>query len=319
MASEPKPWLSVVLPVHNGEQWVGAALESIAIQADPGIEVVIIDTSDGPGTRAIVESYSDRLQIRIVDPAGAEGCMAKTNRGVSEARADHISWLCQDDLWLAGRTDAVRRWVGEAPEAVLHMGPAVIVDSAGRTRGTWHCPLSANETEPDRERLLSKLLVQNFLFAASLVVRRDAWLALGGLEPRLWYTADWDLWLKLAKQGPVRFHTEVTAGFRVHGNSATVHLNRAREECIRQQTVVVERHIGSLPAARGGPAAGLRVRQHQFGPRRRRGRQSGGALARGLAGRPARTARARRVHAQLAHSRSRPAATESQAGGSVLT
>ena len=56
MASEPKPWLSVVLPVHNGEQWVGAALESIAIQADPGIEVVIIDTSDGPGTRAIVES-----------------------------------------------------------------------------------------------------------------------------------------------------------------------------------------------------------------------------------------------------------------------
>ena len=251
MASEPKPWLSVVLPVHNGEQWVGAALESIAIQADPGIEVVIIDTSDGPGTRAIVESYSDRLQSRIVDPAGAEGCMAKTNRGVSEARADHISWLCQDDLWLAGRTDAVRRWVGEAPEAVLHMGPAVIVDSAGRTRGTWHCPLSANETEPDRERLLSKLLVQNFLFAASLVVRRDAWLALGGLEPRLWYTADWDLWLKLAKQGPVRFHTEVTAGFRVHGNSATVHLNRAREECISQQTVVVERHIGSLPAARG--------------------------------------------------------------------
>jgi hypothetical protein len=127
----------------------------------------------------------------------------------------------------------------------------VIVDSTGRQRGVWNCPLSAVEKEPDRERLLAKLLVQNFLFAASLVVRRDAWLAHGGLEPSLWYTADWDLWLKLVRQGPVRFHPDVTAGFRVHGESATVHFSRAQQECIDQQKFVVERHIGSLPPARG--------------------------------------------------------------------
>jgi glycosyltransferase involved in cell wall biosynthesis len=118
MGSEAKPWLSLVLPVHNGEQWVGAALESIAIQTDPGLEVIVIDTSDGPGTRAIVESYAEVLNLRIVDAAGAEGCLAKTNRGVAEARADHVSWLCQDDLWLPGRTAAVRHWIDEAPEAL---------------------------------------------------------------------------------------------------------------------------------------------------------------------------------------------------------
>jgi hypothetical protein len=250
MPSEAKPWLSVVLPTHNGEQWVGATLDSFAIQADPGIEIVIVDTSDGPETRRIIEGYSDRLQLRFIDPAGAEGCMAKTNRAVSQARADHISWLCQDDLWLPGRVAAACRWISEDPDAPLHIAPAVIVDRTGRTLGKWRCPLSAHEREPDRERLLAKLLVQNFLFAGSLVVRRDAWLAVGGLDARLGYTGDWDLWLKLAAQGRTRYHPDVTAGFRVHDQSATVHLTRARDDCIEQQTLVVERHIGSIPAAR---------------------------------------------------------------------
>ena len=51
MSLDTKPWLSVILPVHNGELWVSAALDSIALEADPGIEIVVIDTSDGPGTR----------------------------------------------------------------------------------------------------------------------------------------------------------------------------------------------------------------------------------------------------------------------------
>ena len=68
MPLHPKPWLSVILPVHNGEKWVGAALHSLAEQLDREAEIVVIDTSDGPGTRAIVERYADRLNLRFVDP-----------------------------------------------------------------------------------------------------------------------------------------------------------------------------------------------------------------------------------------------------------
>lgn len=250
MPSEGRPWLSVVLPTHNGEQWIGATMDSFAMQADPGIEIVLVDTSDRPATKRIAESYSDRLQVRFVDPAGAEGCMAKTNRGVAEARADHISWLCQDDLWLPGRTAAVRSWIQDDPNAVLHIAPATIVDSAGRFLGNWRCPLGEDEGEPNRERLLAKLLVQNFLFAGSLIARRDAWLATGGLEPRLGYTGDWDLWLKLVTHGRTRYHQDVTAGFRVHDQSATIQLTRARDACISEQEFVVERHIKLIPAAR---------------------------------------------------------------------
>src|SRR4026207_768417 len=104
VSTTPSPWLSVVLPTHNGERWIAAAMDSLACQADPGIEVLVIDTSDRDATLEIVRKYSDRLSLRLFQPKDVTGCSAKTNYGVRQARAKHISWLCQDDLWLPDRS-----------------------------------------------------------------------------------------------------------------------------------------------------------------------------------------------------------------------
>src|ERR1700741_4681621 len=59
-----KPWLSVIVPTHNGERWLGAALQSLVDQNDDGIEVIIIDGSAAEASLEIVSSFSDRLNIR---------------------------------------------------------------------------------------------------------------------------------------------------------------------------------------------------------------------------------------------------------------
>ena len=88
MSPEPSsPWLSVILPVHRGERWIERTLESLAIQADKGVEVVVIDTSPGQGTMALIQRFSERLTLRILDPAGTDGCSPKVNLGVAEASA----------------------------------------------------------------------------------------------------------------------------------------------------------------------------------------------------------------------------------------
>lgn len=246
MSTQDKPWLSVILPVHHGEEWVGAALDSLACQADPGIEIVVIDTSADDATSRIVERYAGRLWIRFVDAAGAEGCSRKMNRGVAEAAADHVSWLCQDDIWLPGRAEAVKRWISHDPEAVLHLAPSAIVDAKGQSLGVWRCPLPSRDARLDREELLKRMLVQNFVAVVSPIVRRDAWLAVGGIDPALWYTGDWELWIKLARQGVVRHHDQVTGGFRIHGKSATSERSRDREDFINQHQIVMQRHGDAL-------------------------------------------------------------------------
>lgn len=245
-----KPWLSVILPVYRGEHWLDRTLSSIAVGACPGIEVIVIDSSPDSKSMAIVRRYEKQLELRIVDPGAIDGCSPKTNLGVEIAAADHVSWLCQDDLWFPNRVEVVRSWIAENPRAALHLAPTAIIDRNDHRLGIWHCPLKEAPYPLDTSYLVQKLLVQNFVSVPSPIVRRDAWLACGGLDTALWYTGDWDLWLKLARLGDVLYHAEVTAGFRIHALSATSTGSRELEDFSEQQRLVVDKHIGAVPAER---------------------------------------------------------------------
>lgn len=245
-----KPWLSVVLPVYRGEEWLDRTLSSIIVGACPGIEVIVIDSSPDAKSMAIVRQYETELDLRIVDSGTIDGCSPKTNLGVEIASAEHISWLCQDDLWFPNRVGTVRSWIEENPHAALHLAPTAIIDRNDRQLGIWHCPLRGGPRPLDPSYLIQKLLVQNFVAVPSPVVRRDAWLACGGLDTALWYTGDWDLWLKLARLGDVLYHGEVTAGFRIHPLSATSTGSRELEDFAEQQRLIVDKHIASIPVER---------------------------------------------------------------------
>jgi hypothetical protein len=119
----------------------------------------------------------------------------------------------------------------------------------------WRCPLKAGPV--DQAVLTEKLIVQNFVAAPSPVVRRDAWIECGGLDLDLWYTGDWDLWLKLGRHGTVVYHDEVTAAFRIHGESATSTGSRDAADFVDQHRIVVDRHIAAIPSRRREPARRL--------------------------------------------------------------
>lgn len=61
-------WLSVIVPSHNGQRWLSSALQSIAHQEEPGIEVILIDSSTEDTSLAIAESFSSQLAIRAPSP-----------------------------------------------------------------------------------------------------------------------------------------------------------------------------------------------------------------------------------------------------------
>jgi hypothetical protein len=243
-----KPWLSVLMPLHEGAQWIGETLESVATQA-AGIEIIAIDSSPDEKTAKIVESFSHRLDLKLIRRPDLKPWTVKTNLAAEMARADHIVMLHQDDLWLPGRAAEIRRWIEAAPAACLHLAPTAILDKDGRILGRWRCPLKAGPVRSDA--LLERLLVQNFVSVPAPVIRRDAWLAVGGMDVDLWYTADWDLWLKLAGQSEVHYHPEVTTGFRVHGASLTMSGSRASDDFRSQMKVVLDRHLPLLSARTG--------------------------------------------------------------------
>ena len=59
---------------------------------------------------------------------------------------------------------------------------------------------------------------------------RESAVAAGGLDETLWYTADWDLWLKLAAAGPTVYLPRPLAAFRVHPESQTATRSRSADD-----------------------------------------------------------------------------------------
>ena len=240
------PFLSVVMPSFNGAGWIAGALESVRSQATPDIEVLIVDGDDSDDTEKVVEGFRNELNIRYFRRPDLASWQAKTNFAVTEAVGDYVAMLHVDDLWKPGRAAAVRDWIAGSPAAVGHLAPSQLIDLQGRKIGIWRCPFEPSSEAIQRDQLIERLLVQNFISCPAPVIRRSAWLELGGMDESLWYTADWDFYLKLAASGPVVYHPEALTAFRIHGSSLTVSGSRDSSDFKQQLQIVLDRHRGLL-------------------------------------------------------------------------
>ena len=240
-----KPLLTLIIPVHHGEKWIAATLDSIVAQNADDLQVIVVDGSLDDASAKIIETYADRLSLDLVRRPDLDNLRTKVNFAAERARTSYICFLCQDDLWMPGRMTSIRRWIASAPEAAYHAGPVQIVNQDARPLGKLRSPLPLDVPSP-KDMLVERLLVQNFICAPAVVFRRDHWLAVGGLEVDLWYSGDWDLYFKLADLGEVYYHPEVTAAFRIHGGSLTVTGSRDPADFERQMRVVLDRHLPRL-------------------------------------------------------------------------
>ena len=232
------------MPVHHGAGFIGSALASVAAEAPDDVEIRIYNSADDDGAaRRVAESYQDRLSIIWQDRFDLKPWTAKTNLGVSEARAPYIAMLHQDDLWLPGHLSSIRQAIDEFPNAVMSIGPSRFAAADGQLLGEWRLPFSPGEY-PGAD-LIDALLVQNSIAIPSPIIARDAWQACGGLDDQLWYTADWDLYLKLAEAGAIAVRPGATTGFRLHGGSLTMTGSSDLVAFREQLETVLDRHLQS--------------------------------------------------------------------------
>lgn len=242
------PWLSAIIPVHDGAQHLRATLVAAAAEKPIGVEFIIYDSGQDDGaSRRIVEEFVDRLDLRYVSTPDCKPWTAKTNRGAEEARAPYLAMLHQDDLWLPGHLAALRSAISRAPDAAMSIAPSRFIDDHGRTVGRWGLPFRSGLHSG--AAIAETLIVQNTVAIPSPVIRRDAWWAVGGMDQSLWYTADWDLYLKLALYGDVDVRPEITTAFRIHRNSLTMTGSCRSGDFAAQQEIVLERHLPKLNTA----------------------------------------------------------------------
>ncbi len=191
-----RPRLSVVVPVHGRAQLARRALRSVLTQSVRDLEVVVVDdgTPDAIDEALGEPDIVSDDRVRVISHPSRRGAAASRNSGVKAARARLVAFLDSDDEWLAGMASALLSAVG-ADEG----GPvgATTAFSLVRPSGREHPRAATPRTPLVREAVRGCRLAPG----STLVIRRQAWLEIGGEDESLERLEDWDLLLRLAGQG----------------------------------------------------------------------------------------------------------------------
>jgi glycosyltransferase involved in cell wall biosynthesis len=238
-------WLSILMPTYQGARYLPQALDSLRGQQLEGVELLAVDDGSLDDTLGILERASRTLPVRILPGPKRKNWVASTNVALRAARGEFACLLHQDDGYLPDRLLAVRSLIAAWPQATLYTHWAEFRDDTGRRVGSWRPSLPSGQALTSTE-VCQRLLVQNsFAIPCPTFRVRDA-LAVGGLDELLWYTADWDFWLKLASRGPTVCLARSLAFFRVHGASQTMERSRDSDAFRQQMLLVLERYLDTL-------------------------------------------------------------------------
>jgi glycosyltransferase involved in cell wall biosynthesis len=92
----PVPKVSVLIPCHNAEKYVGETLESVFRQTWPEIEVIVVDDGSVDGSAGVVRSFA-RPALRLITQAN-RGAAAARNVCCAHATGEFVQFLDADDL-----------------------------------------------------------------------------------------------------------------------------------------------------------------------------------------------------------------------------
>jgi glycosyltransferase involved in cell wall biosynthesis len=112
-------FVSVIIPVYNGEAFLAEAVASIQRQAYQPLEIIIIDDGSTDNTAQIARSFAGN--VRYVFQSN-RGPAAARNRGLRMARGNVIGFLDADDLWPDNRLNPQLAYLAAHPQTEVIQG-----------------------------------------------------------------------------------------------------------------------------------------------------------------------------------------------------
>ena len=249
------PLVTVLLAVHDGERYLGAAVASALGQTSSDLELLVVDDASTDRTSEILAEVAE-ARLRVIRNDERLGLAGSLNRGLDEARGEYIARLDADDVALPRRLEHQLARLRSSPRVGV-LGSAVLeIDDSNRVGRLHQMPTGASAVR-------WAALFSSPFFHPSVFVDRDL-LERNGLryDTSFEESEDYELWSRLLDVAEGDNLPDPLVLYRVHAAQASQRRRELQREC---QLRVARRRIADARARALGRRgrAGVACRQRR--------------------------------------------------------
>ena len=198
--------VSILIRSLDRAALLSKALDSVAAQEGPALEVLVVAARPGHG---LLPPQCGEHPLRLIPTDVPLQRSAAANRALDAARGELLLFLDDDDWLLPGHIARLAAALQARPDAVAAYSDVQPVTKEGTPEGeAFALPFDA-----------LRLIAGNWIPPQGILFRRSLLAAGCRVDEALDLYEDWDFWLQAAQLGPFVHVPGVSACYRIHDSS----------------------------------------------------------------------------------------------------
>lgn len=214
-----KPTVSVVIPFFNGSRWIQRALESVYSQTTLPNQVIVVNDGSDATEVDFLSDLENKYEFTLLSQEN-KGQSAARNLGVKESNSEFICLLDQDDYFLTNHIESLLSIAdSDNPSYSFSYGDLYRVSQSGELISNT-C-INVKNQHPLKN--IAVMLRNNmYILPSATLIKRSAFLSVGGFDEALQGYEDDDLFLRFFRAGFTNsFTPEAVSAWTVNSESTS--------------------------------------------------------------------------------------------------
>jgi len=217
--------------VCNVDRYLAEAIESILDQTFRDFEFIIVDFGSTDRSKEIVASYvakDSRVKFREISHCGLTEAR---NAACVLAQGKYIAVMDADDVSLPERLMWQVEFMEKHPEVGVVGGDVDLIDAFGKSLTSTVRSFGVSLERPIEDRDLQSELLIRCPFWEAVLMRRDAFIQVGGYRTILPQAEDYDLWMRFSEHFELANLKSVVFKYRIHPHQVSVRRRAQQTLC----------------------------------------------------------------------------------------
>jgi glycosyltransferase involved in cell wall biosynthesis len=245
------PLLSVCIPVYNGARYLEESLNSVLGQDFAAYELVVVDDRSTDDSVAVIARCKDQ-RLRTYCNEQRLGLVGNWNRCLELSRGRYVTLFHQDDVMQPHNLKHKVELLECHLKVSMVYSDVKIIGADGRVQmDHWPKSIAPNSdmVASGMDFFVKLISGYNLMCCSSVVCRKECFVQLGTFDPRLSFTADWEMWLRIALYFDVAYLQEPLVHYRLHDSNETYRFKGIHEleEEFRAKRIALDREPERIP------------------------------------------------------------------------